>query len=97
MTRTFAEWCVEQFPHARFVEQPVSHYKNLDPDNNTFEVKSHDKFRLACCDCGLVHDMVIATRTKGQVIGVAVERNNRATSARRRGMKRRGQLKAEVR
>lgn len=71
----------------------MSHYKKLTEENNCFEVKSHDKFRLSCCDCGLVHDMVIATRTKGQLIGVAVARNERATSARRRGMKKRGELR----
>lgn len=42
-------------------------------------------FRFACCDCGLVHDMVIAAATQKEV-GLAVRRNKRATAARRRGL-----------
>jgi hypothetical protein len=40
-------------------------------------------FRFACCDCGLVHDMVIAAAGRREV-GLAVRRNKRATAARRR-------------
>jgi len=43
-------------------------------------------FRFACCECGLVHDVVIATRGKSE-IGFAVRRNKRATAARRRWLR----------
>ena len=39
--------------------------------------------RIACCDCGLVHDMAVAVEENGN-IGLAFKRNNRATSQRRR-------------
>lgn len=39
-------------------------------------------FRLACCDCGLVHDFVLVP--EGDLIGIAAKRNNRATAQRRR-------------
>ena len=38
----------------------------------------------ACCGCGLVHDIVFATKRSGQEIGVAAKVNKRATAARRR-------------
>ena len=53
-------------------------------DDEPFAVKSQERTRWACCDCGLVHDIVFATKRKGQVIGVAACVNNRATAARRR-------------
>lgn len=56
-------------------------------DNEGFAYKSGEIFRLACCDCGLVHDMVLVSERKG-MIGVSARRNNRATGARRRYMKR---------
>lgn len=40
-------------------------------------------FRIACCDCGLVHDMVVV-RGQGKEFGIAAKRNNRATSQRRK-------------
>lgn len=49
-----------------------------------FTVKSQELTRWACCDCGLVHDLVFATRRAGQEIGVAARVNKRATAARRR-------------
>ena len=39
--------------------------------------------RLACCDCGLVHDMVVKDE-KGRKHGVAFRRNKRATAQLRR-------------
>ena len=53
-------------------------------DEEGFEVKSKEMTRWACCDCGLVHDIVFVAGRKGTEIGVAARRNNRATSARRR-------------
>jgi hypothetical protein len=52
-------------------------------DYEGWQVKSKQKFRIACCDCGLVHDVVLVSG-RG-VVGIASARNNRATSARRRG------------
>lgn len=39
--------------------------------------------RFACCDCGLVHDMVVVSNDR-KPIGFAVRRNARATAGRRR-------------
>lgn len=50
-------------------------------DGEGFTIKRGELFRLACCDCGLVHDMVLTGRGH---IGVAAKRNNRATAQRRR-------------
>jgi hypothetical protein len=44
-------------------------------------------YRLACCDCGLVHDMEF--RANGDAVEFRVRRNERATAARRRHAKRR--------
>lgn len=52
-------------------------------DNEGFEVRSGEIIRIACCDCGLVHDMVFVHERKG-VIGIAARRNKRATGQRRR-------------
>jgi len=40
----------------------------------------------ACCDCGLVHDIVFAAGNKRK-IAVAVRRNKRATANKRRSNK----------
>jgi hypothetical protein len=61
-------------------------------DGKPFTVKSQELTRWACCDCGLVHDLVFATKRKGQEIGVAARVNKRATAA-----KRRAQLKGKTR
>lgn len=53
-------------------------------DGEGFIVKSQERTRWACCDCGLVHDIVFATRRAGREIGVAAKVNKRATAARRR-------------
>ncbi len=52
-------------------------------DGEQFEVKNEEITRWACCDCGLVHDITFAIEDNGN-IGVAAERNNRATAQRRR-------------
>lgn len=51
-------------------------------DNEGWSQKSGVPFRIACCDCGLVHDIVIVAR--GKTLGVAAKRNARATAQRRR-------------
>lgn len=57
-------------------------YKTLI-DLEGIAVKSGHKFRFACCDCGLVHDMVFVS-ADGNDIGFAVKRNPRATTMRRK-------------
>lgn len=52
-------------------------------DGEGFEVPNGKIYRLACCDCGLVHDMVFVAKGKGP-IGIAAKRNNKATAQRRR-------------
>ncbi len=52
-------------------------------DNEGFEVPSGRIYRIACCDCGLVHDFVFVSND-GNPIGIAARRNIRATAAKRR-------------
>lgn len=59
-------------------------YRNLK-DGEGVEFKSREVFKLACCDCGLVHDVVLVASPRGRKIGLALRRNKRATAARRRG------------
>ena len=56
-------------------------------DGEGFTVPVGEVYRLACCDCGLVHDMVFISEDM-KPIGVAARRNNRATAQRRRKLKR---------
>lgn len=65
---------------------PRARYKQRF-DGEGFTVPVGEVYRLACCDCGLVHDMVFISEDM-KPIGVATRRNNRATAQRRRGMKR---------
>ena len=50
-------------------------------------------YKLACCDCGLVHRMDFALRPygSGRKVWFRVFRDNRATSMMRRHMKERGE------
>lgn len=52
-------------------------------DGEGFEVPSNQIYRMACCDCGLVHDMVFVSED-GKPIGVAARRNNRSTAQMRK-------------
>lgn len=63
------------------------HY-DLLVDGVGVAMKPNEVFLLACCDCGLVHDVVVATRGKSE-FGLAVRRNKRATAARRRQLAKR--------
>ena len=49
-------------------------------------------YKMACCDCGLVHDMDFRIRKewRGNVVEFRVSRNQRATSAMRRWRERNG-------
>lgn len=50
-------------------------------DGEGFVVPVGEIYRLACCDCGLVHDVVFAIED-GQ-LAMAARRNNHATAKRR--------------
>ena len=60
-------------------------YKQRE-DCEGFAVPSAQIHRIACCDCGLVHDFVFISED-GNPIGIAAKRNNRATAQRRRKLK----------
>lgn len=55
-------------------------------DGEGFEIPNRTQYKLACCDCGLVHRIALAAPglKKGVGIGFASIRDNRATAARRR-------------
>lgn len=53
-------------------------------DGEGFVVPLGELYRLACCDCGLVHDVLWAYDEETKELGMAVQRNNRATAQRRR-------------
>lgn len=55
-------------------------------DGEGFLVQSGVRTRWACCDCGLVHDLVFCAED-GKDIGVAVKVNKSATAAKRRERK----------
>jgi hypothetical protein len=64
----------------------MSRYAQL-VDGVGISMPTNTKFRFACCDCGLVHDMVVAVPGR-KIFGFAVRRNARATAMRRRKAKR---------
>ncbi len=43
-------------------------------DGEPITMESNEVFKFKCCDCGLVHDMVVATEEK-QEIGFVIERD----------------------
>jgi hypothetical protein len=47
-------------------------------DGEGFEVPLNKLYRLVCCDCGLVHDVVFVVED-GR-LGMAAKRNKRATT-----------------
>jgi len=56
-------------------------------DGSRVEVAPHTAFiwQLACCDCELVHDILVEAGQEGVVF--TIERNNRATGQKRRYLK----------
>ncbi|WYX08178.1 hypothetical protein WJ973_23865 [Achromobacter xylosoxidans] len=54
-------------------------------DGEGVELESNVPFRFACCDCGLVHDMVIVSED-GKPVGFAIKRVPEATQERRAEM-----------
>jgi len=55
-------------------------------DGEGFAVPSGEVHRIACCDCGLVHDFVFLSHD-GKPIGIAARRNKKETRKFRRKMK----------
>lgn len=51
-------------------------------DGEGFEIPIGAVYRLACCDCGLVHDVIFAY--EDGKLAMAAKRNNRATGQKRR-------------
>lgn len=60
----------------------VTRYRRRQ-DYDGWEVPSGEIYRIACCDCGLVHDFVFVSHDR-KPIGISARRNNRATAQRRR-------------
>lgn len=54
-------------------------------DGEGFEVPIGKVYKLACCDCGLVHDIAFAY--EDGKLAMAAKRNNRSTGQRRRWLK----------
>lgn len=55
-------------------------------DNEEFAIINGGIHRIACCDCGLVHDIKFRIISK-KYIGLTPQRNNRATAQRRLHLK----------
>lgn len=47
-------------------------------DGDSWTIPSETIHRIVCCDCGLVHDMALASED-GKPIGIAFRRNAEAT------------------
>lgn len=56
-------------------------------DNEDWTVYSKVPFKIACCDCGLVHVFALVAGKKGTPISIAAQRDRRATGQRRRHLK----------
>lgn len=56
-----------------------------EPKANEWVQPVRRGYKMACCDCGLVHEMDFRI-TPGNHIQFRVRRNNRSTAAMRRGM-----------
>lgn len=52
---------------------------------SAWEWPVHEGYRLACCGCGLVHDVNFRIEPVKQWVGVQFRINRRATAAVRRG------------
>ncbi len=61
----------------------VSKYRELRDDEETVVDTKTDVFKVACCDCGVVHYISITVRTE-DVVGVKFNRDKRATGQVRR-------------
>jgi len=64
-------------------------------DGEDFDIPTKQIYRIACCDCGLVHDFVFVAGNVKK-INVATERNKRATAQRRRYMRKQRRFGSEL-
>ncbi len=55
-------------------------------DNVGFERSSGTRWKFVCCDCALTHDVALISED-GKPIGIAMARNKRATTLRRKAKK----------
>jgi uncharacterized Zn finger protein len=60
----------------------MSNRYRQEQDGVPFEMPKGAIYRIACCDCGLVHDVIV--RNKRDTVRVTAWRNNRSTGQRRR-------------
>ena len=60
-----------------------------DLKDNEWFIPVRKAYRMACCDCGLVHeiDFKLVPHKSGKGIMIRARRHNRATAAVRRGMR----------
>jgi hypothetical protein len=73
--------------HMQDVHQACREFKVKYPrliDGEGVEFKSKELWKFMCCDCGLVHNVILVAGRKGTPIGLAMARNKRATAAARR-------------
>ena len=64
----------------------MTKYKQRE-DGEGFEVPIGEIYKIACCDCGLVHDVVFAY--EDWKLAMAARRNNLSTGQRRRNREKR--------
>jgi len=55
-------------------------------DGEGWAIKNGIPFVVSCCDCGLVHNLVVClpSKRRGVLLGIAASRNERATAQKRR-------------
>lgn len=63
----------------------MKYKQQYDDDTLEFDPKG-DIWKIACCDCGLVHEIALAVEDNGN-IGVAIKSDKRATAQKRRHKK----------
>jgi hypothetical protein len=71
------------------------HEVEKDGDWSEWVYPNRIKYKFACCDCGLVHDMQfdLLKRGLGKAIVFRARRNNRSTGQMRRAILRKAQEK----
>lgn len=70
--------------HQSFLQARAEHSNGTYPllPEKAWLKPSHRRFKLACCDCGLIHNL--SFRVRDGHVEMKIERNERATSAMRR-------------
>lgn len=66
---------------------PAGKYVHDEADGEWFDFTLVDGVRQQCCDCGLIHDILV--RRKGRRLQMRFVRHERATSSARRFKKKR--------